>query len=91
VLAVATITAPDSDAQQTLFTNVRVWDGTSDSLTEATNVLIVNNLIHSIGSDVSSDNATVIDAAPRGDVLIEGPLLRPISVVRRHYSGVFRR
>lgn len=56
---------PANDASQTLFTNVRVWDGTSDGLTDATNVLIADNLIHSIGPDVRSDDATVIDGGGR--------------------------
>jgi imidazolonepropionase-like amidohydrolase len=61
----AAVTAPSSDAAQTLFTNVRVWDGSSESLTDATNVLVVNNLIHSIGPEVSSDDATVVDGGGR--------------------------
>ena len=73
-LTVAAVTAPDSGSQQTLFTNVRVWDGVSEGLTDATNVLVVNNLIHSIGSDGGSESATVIDGAGRTLMpgLIEG-------------------
>ena len=58
-------TAPENDAQQTLFTNVRVWDGNSEGLTDTTNVLVVNKLIHSIGPDVSGNAATVIDGGGR--------------------------
>ncbi len=54
------------EAQQTLITNVRVWDGTSEGLSDSTNVLILDNLIHSIGPDVSSDaEATIIDGGGR--------------------------
>ncbi len=64
----------DEGAPQILITNVRIWDGTSDGLTGATNVLIVNNLIDSIGPDVSGDDATVIDGGGRTLMpgLIEG-------------------
>jgi len=61
----AVVIVPDKEAPQTLITNVRVWDGTSDDLTDVTNVLIVDNLIHSIGSDVNSENATVINGGGR--------------------------
>ncbi len=67
--------APAKDTSQTLFTNVRVWDGSSDGLTESTNVLVVDNLIHSIGPNVSGgDDAMVIDGGGRTLMpgLIEG-------------------
>jgi imidazolonepropionase-like amidohydrolase len=64
-VAVAAVTAPSSDAPQTLFTNVRVWNGSSEDLSDVTNVLIVNNLIHSIGADVSSEDATTVDGGGR--------------------------
>ncbi len=59
------VTAPEAEDSQTLITNIRVWDGTSDRLTDTTSVLIVNNLIHSIGPDVGGGNATVIDGGGR--------------------------
>ena len=70
----AVVAAPDMDASQTLFTNVRVWDGNNEGLTEPTNVLVVNNLIDSIGPDASGDDATVIDGGGRTLMpgLIEG-------------------
>jgi len=69
--AAAAAPAPiDEGTPQTLFTNVRVWDGNSDGLTDSTNVLVVNNLIHSIGPEVSSDDATVIDGG--GGTLMPG-------------------
>ena len=56
----------DEGVPQTLITNVRVWDGTSEELSGSTNVLIVNKLIHSIGPDVSGgDDTTVIDGGGR--------------------------
>ena len=67
--------APAKDTSQTLFTNVRVWDGNSDDRTESTNVLVVDNLIHSIGPNVSGgDDAMVIDGGGRTLMpgLIEG-------------------
>ena len=74
VAAAAAVAAPENGAPQTLFTNVRVWDGNSEGLTDSTNVLVVNNLIHSIGSAVGSESATVIDGAGRTLMpgLIEG-------------------
>ena len=63
--APATPAPIDEAVPQTLITNVRVWDGTSEDLSGSTNVLIVNNLIHSIGPDVNDDNATVIDGGGR--------------------------
>ena len=71
---VATAAPPEKGTPQTLFTNVRVWDGVSEGLTDTTNVLVVDNLIHSIGSDVGSESATVIDGAGRTLMpgLIEG-------------------
>ena len=71
---VATAAPPEKGVPQTLFTNVRVWDGNSEGLTDSTNVLVVNNLIHSIGPEVSSDDATVIDGGGRTLMpgLIEG-------------------
>jgi imidazolonepropionase-like amidohydrolase len=60
------VMVPESDAPQTLFTNIRIWDGGSDRLTDTTNVLIVDNLIHSIGPDVSGGpDATTIDGGGR--------------------------
>jgi len=64
--------AQDEVPPQTLFTNVHVWDGTSDGLTVRTNVLVENNLIKKIRADASDAHAeaTVIDAP--GKVLMPG-------------------
>ena len=52
---------------QTLFTNVKVWDGHSEKLTASTSVLIENNLIKTVGAAKSDAHAevTVIDGAGR--------------------------
>ena len=52
---------------QTLFTNVKVWDGSSEQLTGSTSVLIENNLITKVGAAESDAHAevTVIDGAGR--------------------------
>ena len=57
---------------QTLFTNVHVWDGTSDGITQRINVLVENNLIKKIRADASDahSEATVIDAP--GKILMPG-------------------
>ena len=48
LLTAMPVLAQDSNGTtQILFQNVRVFDGTSDSLTEPTNVLVNNNLIDS--------------------------------------------
>ncbi len=57
---------------QTLFTNVHVWDGTSDGITKRVNVLVENNLIKKVRADASDAHAeaTIIDAP--GMVLMPG-------------------
>jgi len=64
--------ADDDLPPQTLFTNVHVWDGTSEGITKRINVLVENNLIKKIRADVSDAHAeaTVIDAP--GKVLMPG-------------------
>jgi imidazolonepropionase-like amidohydrolase len=49
---------------RTLFTNVVVWDGTSDSRTSA-DVLVEGNMIVGVGSGLSSSGATVVDGGGR--------------------------
>jgi imidazolonepropionase-like amidohydrolase len=54
--------APD----QTLFTNVHVFDGVKDKRIENANVLIEGNLIKSISTDrIDAGGATVIDGGGR--------------------------
>ena len=54
----------------TLFTHVRVFDGSGAGLTQPTNVLIQGNKIVAIGANVSGSGATVIDG--RGWTLMPG-------------------
>ena len=55
-----------------LFTNVNVWDGTSDQLATGTDVLVVGNKISKIGKGLSEDGAQVVDG--NGGTLIPGLL-----------------
>jgi imidazolonepropionase-like amidohydrolase len=48
-----------------LFTNVNVFDGNSNKLHEAMQVLVEGNLIKSVGGDIEAGNAQVIDGAGR--------------------------
>lgn len=52
-------------AQPTLFTNVRVFDGTSATLSAPTNVLVDGNVITRIAPNASSRGARVIDGTGR--------------------------
>lgn len=58
--------------EETIFLNVRVFDGTSDTLSGPTNVLVRGNLIVEIGPDVtiSRTDAAMIDG--EGKTLIPG-------------------
>jgi len=72
VLVGAVANAQDELPPQTLFTNVHIWDGTSDGITKSINVLVEGNVIKKLRvdtSDVHSD-AVVIDAP--GMVLMPG-------------------
>jgi imidazolonepropionase-like amidohydrolase len=51
--------------KETLFTNVRVFDGKSEALSAPTNVLVRGNVIAAIGADVKSASATVIKGGGR--------------------------
>ena len=56
---------------QTLFTNVKIFDGTSNELSEASSVLIENNLIKQIAvGTIAAPGATVIDG--KGRTLLPG-------------------
>ena len=61
--AAAPASAQDAPAR-TLFTNVQVWDGTSDSRVSA-DVLVEGEMIVGVGSGLSSSGATVIDGGGR--------------------------
>ncbi len=71
-LFAAPLAAQDEPVAEVLFTDVRIFDGTSDTLSPATNVLVRGNIIAAIGTDTraDSDNAAVIDG--RGGTLIPG-------------------
>ncbi|MDH3830064.1 MAG: hypothetical protein OET55_03735 [Desulfuromonadales bacterium] len=63
VLTLSAISAQAADAEKpavTVFTNVKVFNGTDDKLIDA-DVLIEGNLIKKVGKNLSADGATVID------------------------------
>ena len=66
---------------QTLFTNVHVWDGTSEGVTKRINVLVENNLIKKVRAKATDAHAeaTIIDAP--GMVLMPGLIDQHV-----HYS-----
>lgn len=56
--------AVNADPSETLFSNVSIFDGTSDHLTGPTNVLVRGDLIVAIGDDVEAGpDALIIDGA----------------------------
>jgi imidazolonepropionase-like amidohydrolase len=58
--------AQEEQVHQTLFTNVHVFDGTSEKLAMAQDVLVEGNLIKKIGKGlVAANGATVIDGGGR--------------------------
>jgi imidazolonepropionase-like amidohydrolase len=71
VLAIVAIAAPQRLAAQEeeskiLFTNVNVWDGTSEGLQNGMSVLVEGNLISQISSStINAAGATVIDGGGR--------------------------
>ena len=70
-VTVTAVFAADNAPQQTLITNVKVFDGTSDNLTGMTSVLIEGNLIKEVSNSAKAGNdATVIDGG--GRVLMPG-------------------
>lgn len=77
ILGILALVATSSFAQndlptQTLFTNVHVWDGTSEGITKRINVLVESNLIKKIRAKTTDAHAeaTIIDAP--GMVLMPG-------------------
>jgi imidazolonepropionase-like amidohydrolase len=50
---------------QVLFTNVNIFDGTSDKLAMGTDVLVEDNLIKKVASGIKAPGATVIDGGGR--------------------------
>ena len=59
------LVAQEEAPTQVLFTNVNIFDGTSDRLITGQDVLVENNLIARIGPGLSADGATVIDGGGR--------------------------
>ena len=59
----------DTPPPQTLFTNVRVFDGTSDSLSSSTNVLVEGNLIKQISSSARARAGETVHLIARGAML----------------------
>ncbi|MEM9058915.1 MAG: amidohydrolase family protein [Pseudomonadota bacterium] len=58
--------AQDDAKPRTLFTNVNIFDGVSETLTEGGNVLVEGNLIVAVSADpIEADGATVIDGGGR--------------------------
>lgn len=57
------LSAQDAPPAEILFTNVRVFDGSSDALSAPTNVLVRGNVIAAIGEDAagSGPETTVIE------------------------------
>lgn len=71
-LVVAPLSAQEGAGSEIVFTNVRVFDGTSDRLSPPTDVLVRGNVIAAIGKDAepSAADAVVIDG--RGRTLMPG-------------------
>ena len=75
VCLTADIAAQDAPTR-TLFTNVMVWDGTSDSRTSA-DVLVEGNMIVGVGSGLSSSGATVATEASTAATTCASRCVRP--------------
>jgi len=66
VLGLGTALAQDAATGRILFENVRVFDGKSDALSEATNVLVEDGKIASISAEpIAADGAITIDGDGR--------------------------
>lgn len=63
--------AETTASQEIVFTDVRVFDGTSSELTAPTRVLVRDNLIVAIGDDVQAGDTARVIAAP-GHTLMPG-------------------
>jgi imidazolonepropionase-like amidohydrolase len=75
ILLIATqfsFTQETEEPTKVLFTNVNVWDGTSDQLAAGTDVLVVGNKISKIGKGLTESGAQVVDGD--GGTLIPGLL-----------------
>jgi imidazolonepropionase-like amidohydrolase len=63
--ATSTVNAQTAPASETLFRNVRVFNGSSASLSAPTNVLVRGNVIASIGNATAAPGTKVIDGGGR--------------------------
>jgi imidazolonepropionase-like amidohydrolase len=65
-LSIASVSAQTAPAEsETLFTNVRVFDGKSAKLSAPTSVLVRGNVIAAIGADAKSSTATIVNGGGR--------------------------
>ncbi len=69
-IAYPAATQAQNASSRALITNVRVWNGTADLLSETANVLIEGSKIKQIAADIEATDATVIDG--QGRTLIPG-------------------
>lgn len=69
-LLLGSFIATQAASSPVVFDNVRVFDGVGTTLSAPTRVLVRNNLITAIGSDVNAPDAVVIDGA--GGTLMPG-------------------
>ena len=53
-------------SEVTLFKNVNIWDGTSDSLKHGYDVLVVRNLIKKIAKDIPASGTYELDVTSGG-------------------------
>ncbi len=65
-IAIPAMAADSDEKSRILFTNVNVWDGTSDGLKQGMSVLVEGNLIKQVSAKpISTSGATVIDGGGR--------------------------
>jgi len=67
LLAAWALPAAAEDQPQTLFTNINIFDGSSDTLATNKRVLVEGNLIKTIGDETlkANSDATVVDGGGR--------------------------
>ena len=66
--AVSAITQANNEipSEVTLFKNVNIWDGTSESLKKGYDVLVVRNLIKKIAKDIPTSGTYELDVKSGG-------------------------
>ena len=71
MFSAASVSAQDDQPAQTLFTNVNIFDGLSETLMENANVLVEGNLIAAVSDEpLAAANAVIIDGG--GQTLMPG-------------------